>query len=157
MTSNQHGAARPGARADTTRPGATRRTGLLLALGTACISGVAVFLNSYGVKAFGDATTYTTAKNVIAALVLAALVGAISASRDGSAVLTRPSRRGWWRQSWTGRARGGAWWRFRTSIRAPMRRGTAGAMAVETAVETVAETVAGMAAGEMQTVITPTD
>jgi drug/metabolite transporter (DMT)-like permease len=95
MTSNQHGAARPGAPADTTRPGATRRTGLLLALGTACISGVAVFLNSYGVKAFGDATTYTTAKNVIAALVLAVLIGALSASRGG-AVLTRPSRRGQW-------------------------------------------------------------
>jgi len=95
MTSNQHRAARPGAGADTTRPGATRRTGLLLALGTACISGVAVFLNSYGVKAFGDATTYTTAKNVIAALVLAVLVGTLSASRGGS-VLTRPTRRGQW-------------------------------------------------------------
>ena len=37
---------------------ATRRTGLLLALGTACISGVAFFLSSYGVNAFGDASTY---------------------------------------------------------------------------------------------------
>ena len=82
---------RPGA----APPGAARRTGLLLALATACISGVAVFLNSYGVKAFGDATTYTTAKNVIAALVLAALVAAMSASRPG-AVLTRPSRPGQW-------------------------------------------------------------
>jgi len=77
------------------RAGATRRTGLLLALATACISGVAVFLNSYGVKAFGDATTYTTAKNVIAALVLAALIGSISASRGGT-VLTRPTRPGQW-------------------------------------------------------------
>jgi drug/metabolite transporter (DMT)-like permease len=56
---------------------------------------VAVFLNSYGVKAFGDATTYTTAKNVIAALVLAALIGTLSASR-GATVLTRPTRRGQW-------------------------------------------------------------
>jgi drug/metabolite transporter (DMT)-like permease len=56
---------------------------------------VAVFLNSYGVKAFGDATTYTTAKNVTAALVLAALIGAMSASRTGT-VLTRPSRPGQW-------------------------------------------------------------
>jgi drug/metabolite transporter (DMT)-like permease len=95
MTPNQNGAARPGARVDTTRPGATRRTGLLLALATACISGVAVFLNSYGVKAFGDATTYTTAKNVIAALVLAVFIGTLSASRGG-AVLTRPTRRGHW-------------------------------------------------------------
>jgi drug/metabolite transporter (DMT)-like permease len=64
-------------------------------LATACISGAAVFLNSYGVKAFGDATTYTTAKNVIAMLVLVALITAMSASRPG-AVLTRPSRRGQW-------------------------------------------------------------
>jgi drug/metabolite transporter (DMT)-like permease len=77
------------------RPGAVRRTGLLLALATACISGVAVFLNSYGVKAFGNATTYTTAKNVIAALVLAAVVGAMSVGRPGAA-LTRPSRPGQW-------------------------------------------------------------
>ena len=82
---------------NTTRPGAARRTGLLLALATACISGVAVFLNSYGVKAFGDATTYTTAKNVVAALVLVALISAMSASRRG-AVLTRPSRP----QQWAG-------------------------------------------------------
>jgi drug/metabolite transporter (DMT)-like permease len=80
---------------NTTRPGAARRTGLLLALAAACISGVAVFLNSYGVKAFGDATTYTTAKNVVAALVLVALIAAMSASRRG-AVLTRPSRPRQW-------------------------------------------------------------
>lgn len=86
---------RSATRKGSTRPAATRRTGLLLALVTACISGVAVFLNSYGVKAFGDATTYTTAKNVVAALVLAAIVGTLSASRGG-AVLTRPSRRGQW-------------------------------------------------------------
>jgi drug/metabolite transporter (DMT)-like permease len=87
-------------RRDSTRPTAigpatTRRTGLLLALATACISGVAVFVNSYGVKAFGDATTYTTAKNVVAAIVLVAVIGAMSASRR-EAVLTRPSRRGQW-------------------------------------------------------------
>ncbi len=74
---------------------ATRKNGLLLALATACISGVAVFLNSYGVKAFGDATTYTTAKNVIAALVLLALIGSLSAGHS-SAVLTRPTRPGQW-------------------------------------------------------------
>jgi EamA-like transporter family. len=81
------------------RPKATRRTGLLLALGTACISGVAVFLNSYGVKAFGDASTYTTAKNVVAALVLFALTAAIAARRRGT-VFTRPSRP----QQWAGLA-----------------------------------------------------
>src|SRR5665647_3363223 len=73
----------------------TRRTGLLLAFGTACISGVAVFLNSYGVKAFGDASTYTTAKNVVATLVLVLLAGAMSARRRGT-VLTRPTRPRQW-------------------------------------------------------------
>src|SRR5438105_4626479 len=49
---------------------ATRTTGLLLALVTACISGVSVFVNSYGVKSFHSASTYTTAKNLVAAVIL---------------------------------------------------------------------------------------
>lgn len=95
MSPTRLNATRPSA----TPPRATRRTGLLLALGTACISGVAVFLNSYGVKAFGDASTYTTAKNVVAALVLLALTAAVSSRRPGT-VLTRPSRP----QHWAGLA-----------------------------------------------------
>jgi drug/metabolite transporter (DMT)-like permease len=71
----------------------TRRTGILLALVTAAISGVAVFLNADAVRAFGDATAYTTAKNVVSALVLLVLVGA--GSRTG-ARLTRPATRGQW-------------------------------------------------------------
>ena len=76
-----------------TPPTGTRRTGILLALVTAAISGFAVFLNADAVRAFGDATAYTTAKNVVAALVLLALVGA--GSRTG-ARLTRPRTRGQW-------------------------------------------------------------
>lgn len=71
----------------------TRRAGILIALVTAAISGVAVFLNADAVRAFGDATAYTTAKNVVSALVLLALVGA--GSRTG-ARLTRPQTRGQW-------------------------------------------------------------
>ncbi len=71
----------------------TRRAGILLALATATISGFAVFLNADGVRAFGDATAYTTAKNTVAALVLAAVVAA--GSRTG-ARLTRPATRGQW-------------------------------------------------------------
>lgn len=71
----------------------TRLAGILLALVTAAISGVAVFLNADAVRAFGDATAYTTAKNLVAALVLLALVGA--GSRTG-ARLTRPQTRGQW-------------------------------------------------------------
>jgi drug/metabolite transporter (DMT)-like permease len=48
----------------------TRRLGMLLALATAMISGVSVYLNADAVRAFSDATTYTTAKNVVAATVL---------------------------------------------------------------------------------------
>lgn len=70
-----------------------RRTGILLALGTAVISGLAVFLNADAVRAFGDATAYTTAKNLVAALVLLAVVGA--GSRTG-ARLTVPRTRGQW-------------------------------------------------------------
>lgn len=71
----------------------SRRTGLLLALATAGISGVAVFLNGYGVRAFGNATAYTTAKNLVAALVLLAVVAA--GGRAG-ARLTRPTARREW-------------------------------------------------------------
>jgi drug/metabolite transporter (DMT)-like permease len=72
---------------------ATRRTGILLALATAVISGISVFFNGYGVKAFGSATVYTTAKNLVAALVLLAVVGL--GSRAG-ARLTRPATGGQW-------------------------------------------------------------
>ena len=53
----------------------TRRTGILLALATAAVSGVSVFVNGYGVKAFDDATVYTTAKNLVATAVLLGMVG----------------------------------------------------------------------------------
>ncbi|HEY6013387.1 MAG TPA: hypothetical protein VIU37_05255, partial [Candidatus Limnocylindrales bacterium] len=49
------------------------RRGVLLAFGTAAISGLSVYLNSFGVKAVSDAAVYTTAKNGVAAIVLVAL------------------------------------------------------------------------------------
>lgn len=49
-----------------------RRAGLALAGVTACVSGVAVFVNGYGVRRWPDATAYTTAKNLVAAAVLVA-------------------------------------------------------------------------------------
>jgi len=67
----------------------TRRAGLLLGLATAIISGFSVFLNSYGVKAFGNPTAYTTAKNTVSALVLLAVVGVGLRSGSGPR-LTRP-------------------------------------------------------------------
>jgi len=72
----------------------TRRAGLMLALLTAVISGFAIFLNGYGVKAVGNATVYTTAKNVVAALVLFAVV---AAGRTRGVTVSRPEGRGqWW-------------------------------------------------------------
>jgi drug/metabolite transporter (DMT)-like permease len=73
-----------------TRP---RTAGTALALVTAGISGVAVFLNGYGVKTFESSGSYTTAKNTVAAVVLLAVVGTLSASSPGTAgrILSRPA------------------------------------------------------------------
>jgi drug/metabolite transporter (DMT)-like permease len=51
----------------------SRQVGVLLAAATAVISGVAIFANGFGVRAWteiSDATTYTTLKNIVAALIL---------------------------------------------------------------------------------------
>ncbi|WP_062522768.1 DMT family transporter [Demequina silvatica] len=69
----------------------TRSKGIALAGVTALISGVAVYVNGFGVAAYGDATAYTTAKNSMAALVIAA---AFLAARPAGARVTRPSRAG---------------------------------------------------------------
>lgn len=72
---------------------------MVLALGTAVISGFAIFINSYGVRAWAEeglsTATYTTAKNLVAALFLGGLLIALSARRsDGG--LTRPTRASQW-------------------------------------------------------------
>ena len=70
----------------------TKISGSAIAGATALISGVAIFLNGYGVAAWRDsgvgATSYTTAKNLIAALILGTL--AVAASRRRR-VLVRPT------------------------------------------------------------------
>ena len=48
-------------------------SGVVLAAGTAVVSGVSVFANSYGVHAITSPAVYTTAKNVVAFLLLALL------------------------------------------------------------------------------------
>jgi drug/metabolite transporter (DMT)-like permease len=52
--------------------------GVGFAFAAATISGLAVFVNGYGVRAVPDATVYTTAKNLVAAIVLVALALATS-------------------------------------------------------------------------------
>jgi drug/metabolite transporter (DMT)-like permease len=61
----------------------TRATGVALALVTAVISGISIWVNGRAVRHFGDATVYTTAKNLVAGVLLVAifLVG-----RDGRGV-----------------------------------------------------------------------
>lgn len=58
-------------------PRSQRLTGPVIAVITAVVSGFAIFLNGYGVASWSDAgvgaTAYTTAKNLVAALVLGAI------------------------------------------------------------------------------------
>ena len=71
------------------------RAGFCLALTAAVISGFAVYANSYGVRAFGNATVYTTAKNLVAAIVLAAVL-ALAGKRAGAEGFTRPAGPAQW-------------------------------------------------------------
>ncbi|HUZ14957.1 MAG TPA: DMT family transporter [Gaiellaceae bacterium] len=50
-----------------------RRAGILLAFATACISGVAIWVNSKAGVHFADATVYTTAKDSVAGVLLCVL------------------------------------------------------------------------------------
>lgn len=59
----------------------TRRLGLVLALCAAGVSAVSVYVNASAVRAFDDATVYTTAKNLVAAVLLTGLAGAAAAGR----------------------------------------------------------------------------
>lgn len=69
----------------------TRAWGTRLALGTALISGVAVWLNVSAVRAVGDPAVYTTLKNLVAAAILIAAAAAM-----GGASEVRGLRPGQW-------------------------------------------------------------
>lgn len=77
----------------------TRAWGIGLALATAVISGFAIFVNGYGVRdwrAAGASTaSYTTAKNLVAAVLLVGVIGLLSARRSGEG-FTKPTSRGQW-------------------------------------------------------------
>ncbi len=75
----------------------TRARGIAIAFGTAFVSGVAVFVNGYAVKHFDSATTYTTAKNAVTAVLLAAFaVSLISARPPKQATERLPRSRARW-------------------------------------------------------------
>jgi drug/metabolite transporter (DMT)-like permease len=65
---------------------ATRSWGIALAFMTATISGVAIFTNGYAVRRFDGSAPFTTGKNLVAAVALAALAVALTSRR---------SREGW--------------------------------------------------------------
>jgi drug/metabolite transporter (DMT)-like permease len=69
-------------------PGRAGNGGIALAFAAAATSGIAVFVNGYGVRAVPDATVYTTAKNLVAAAGL--LVVAAVAFRAGRAPAVGP-------------------------------------------------------------------
>lgn len=56
--------------------------GVVLALLTAAISGVSIYLNAFGVKLVPDAAVYTTAKNGVAAIILVCLALTLGAVRE---------------------------------------------------------------------------
>lgn len=71
----------------------SRGLGVAMAGITAVISGFAVFINGYGVRAWsavGSPTTYTTFKNVVAAGVLVAVATAMT-RRSGRSAIVRPT------------------------------------------------------------------
>ena len=68
-------------------PGTQR--GVILALATAAISGLSVYLNAFGVKLVSDAAVYTTAKNAVAAIVLVSIALLLGARRES---MTLPPR-----------------------------------------------------------------
>jgi drug/metabolite transporter (DMT)-like permease len=66
------------------RPSASRGSGITWAIATAVISGVAIWVNRFGVGAWsetGGSLAYTTAKNVVAGIVLAVLVWKVFPTR----------------------------------------------------------------------------
>lgn len=73
----------------------SRTLGVALALVTACVSGVAVYVNSKGVSQFDDATVYTTAKNAVAGVVLLALAIPLLGAKSSGKVARPRTRRDW--------------------------------------------------------------
>ena len=73
-----------------------RATGVLLALCTAVVSGIAVYVNSRGVSHFADATVYTTAKNAVAGGLLVVLALPQLTAGAAAANRARPRTRRHW-------------------------------------------------------------
>ncbi len=79
--------------------------GIGLAVATAVISGIAVYVNSFAVREFGDATLFTTLKNGVAAVLLTTL---LLANPPARAAVRDLSRRQWLQLTALGLLGGGA-------------------------------------------------
>ncbi len=75
--------------------GASRREGIAFALGAALISGIAVFVNASGVQQAPNGVTYTTAKNLVAALVIIGVAMFARSKRHASAPKLPTGRTQW--------------------------------------------------------------
>ena len=64
----------------------SRVAGIVLAFAAAIVSGVSVFVNGYGTKRFPSATVYTTAKNLVAALLLVGIATVAHRARPATPV-----------------------------------------------------------------------
>jgi len=71
----------------------SRSTGVALAFVTACISGVSIWVNGRAVAHFSDATVYTTAKNMVAGVLLLLLL--LVPGSHGRASVSSITRRHW--------------------------------------------------------------
>jgi drug/metabolite transporter (DMT)-like permease len=80
--------------------GGKARTGLLLALGAAVVSGVAVYVNGEAVGRFSSPTVYTSGKNLVAGVLLVSLSIASGRRRNPSSVSAEV-------RSWSARERVG--------------------------------------------------
>jgi drug/metabolite transporter (DMT)-like permease len=69
------------------------RWGVILAVGTALISGLSIFVNAFAVKQLPDAAVYTTLKNGVAALLLIGLLALTV--RPAAIRAVRPRSWGW--------------------------------------------------------------
>ena len=79
------------------------KTGLIVALAAALVSGVSVYVNSFGVRRVPDPFVFTTAKNTIVAMALVATISGL-ALRDE---LARLSSRDWIKMAILGAVGGG--------------------------------------------------
>jgi drug/metabolite transporter (DMT)-like permease len=73
-----------------------RATGIAFAFATAVISGISIYVNGRGVRHFSDPTVYTTAKNLVAGVLLVLLAVIVRSPQPAAAARSgRPTRRQW--------------------------------------------------------------